>query len=185
MTLDQLKQDCLQCTRCSLHETRTNVVFGTGNEHADILFIGEGPGKNEDLQGVPFVGQAGQLLDTYLVAIGLKREDVYIANIVKCRPPANRDPLPEEQDCCIDWLEHQLECISPKIVVCLGRIAAKRLIDNDFKVTVDHGQIHDMNGFQIMGTFHPSALLRNPANKIPMFEDFQKLAQIVSNGNIV
>ncbi len=179
MTLEQLRTECLQCTRCVLCETRTNVVFGVGNPQADILFVGEGPGKNEDLQGEPFVGQAGQLLDTYLTAVGLMRQDVYIANIVKCRPPNNRDPLPDEQDSCIEWLNQQLELISPKIVVCLGRVAAKRLIGNEFKVTVDHGRIYDMGGFQIMGTFHPAALLRNPANKIPTFEDFKKLAEIV------
>jgi len=179
MTLEKLRSECLACTRCALHETRTNVVFGVGNENADIMFVGEGPGKNEDLQGIPFVGQAGQLLDTYLVAVGLKRSDVYIANIVKCRPPQNRDPLPAEQDCCIEWLETQLELISPKIVVCLGRIAAKRLIDENFKVTVDHGRIYDVGGLKIMGTFHPAALLRNPASKIPTFEDFKKLSEFV------
>lgn len=178
MTFEQLKKECLSCTKCVLCSTRKNVVFGVGNQNADIMFVGEGPGKNEDEQGIPFVGQAGKLLDTYLVSVGLRRQDVYIANIVKCRPPANRDPLPEEQERCIGWLETQLELISPKIVVCLGRVAAMRLISSDFKVTVQHGQIFNMGGFKIMGTFHPAALLRNPANKIPAFEDFKKLAEI-------
>ena len=179
MSLENLKNECMSCAKCGLCETRTNVVFGTGDENADIMFIGEGPGKNEDLQGIPFVGQAGQLLDTYLTAVGLKRSDVYIANIVKCRPPQNRDPLPAEQETCIEWLESQIELISPKIIVCLGRIAAKRLISEDFKVTADHGRIYDIGGMKIMGTFHPAALLRNPASKIPTFEDFKKLAEFI------
>ena len=178
MTLETLRTECLACTRCELCKTRTNVVFGVGNPNADIMFVGEGPGKNEDEQGEPFVGQAGKLLDTYLVSVGLRRQDVYIANIVKCRPPGNRDPLPEEQENCIVWLNTQLELISPKVVVCLGRIAAKRLIKDDFKVTVEHGQVFDMGGYGIMGTFHPAALLRNPAHKVPAFEDFKKIAEI-------
>lgn len=178
MTLEELKSECLSCRRCGLHEARTQVVFGVGNPRADILFVGEGPGKNEDEQGIPFVGQAGRLLDTYLTAVGLRRADVYIANIVKCRPPGNRDPLPDEQESCIGWLETQMELISPKIIVCLGRVAAKRLIGSEFKVTAEHGIVYQRGGYQIMGTFHPAALLRNPASKIPAFEDFKKLAAI-------
>lgn len=180
MTFAQLKEQCLACERCTLAQTRTHVVFGTGNERADILFVGEGPGKTEDETGIPFVGQAGKLLDHYLAAVGLSREDVYIANIVKCRPPGNRDPLPEEQNCCIEWLEQQMELISPKFVVCLGRVAAKRLIDEDFKVTVQHGEVFDRGGYKIMGTFHPAALLRNSANKAPALSDFKTLAQLAA-----
>jgi DNA polymerase len=179
MTFEELRQECLACHKCELGRTRTNVVFGAGDEHADIMFVGEGPGKNEDEQGLPFVGQAGKLLDTYLTAVGLDRAGVYIANIVKCRPPGNRDPLPAEQDSCIGWLEKQLELVSPKIVVCLGRISAKRLIDGGFRVTVDHGRIYERERFKMMGTFHPAALLRNPASKIPAFEDFKSLAELV------
>lgn len=178
MTLETLRQQCAECTKCPLCATRTNVVFGTGNPDATILFVGEGPGRSEDESGVPFVGQAGKMLDNYLTAVGLRREDVFIANIVKCRPPQNRDPLPEEQDCCADWLEQQMSIINPKIVVCLGRISAKRLIDPDFKVTVQHGEVFEREGYKILGTFHPSALLRNPANKAPALEDFKTLAAL-------
>lgn len=180
MTFDQLRTECLNCQKCELAKTRTQVVFGTGNENADIMFVGEGPGKNEDEQGIPFVGQAGNLLNNYLAAVGLSRDDVYIANIVKCRPPGNRDPLPEEQNQCIGWLEQQLELVSPKVIVCLGRVAAKRLIEEDFKVTKQHGQVFDINGYKMMGTFHPAALLRNPNNKADALSDFKTLARLAS-----
>ena len=168
-----LKEKCFACDKCALSKTRTNLVFGVGNENAEVMFIGEGPGEQEDLQGEPFVGRSGQLLDKYLDAIDLDRnKNVYIGNIIKCRPPNNRDPLPEEQDACIDWLKAQTRLIRPKIIVCLGRIAATKLIDPEFKVTRQHGHFFEKNGFYMMGTFHPSALLRNPAQKPDAFEDF-------------
>ncbi len=171
-----LKSDCLKCEKCSLCKTRHNVVFGVGNENADILFVGEGPGENEDLQGEPFVGKAGQLLDKYLEVFDLSREkNIYIANIVKCRPPDNRDPKSEEQDMCIDWLRSQTRLIKPKIIVCLGRIAAQKLISEDFKVTKQHGQFIQKGNILFMGTFHPAALLRNPLNKPDALEDFRAL----------
>ena len=179
MTIEELKKQCEDCTRCPLHETRNHVVFGAGDPHARILFVGEAPGKNEDLQGLPFVGRAGDLLNSYLDAVGIRREEVYISNIVKCRPPENRDPLPAEQDACIDWLRQLYRLIDPKIVVCLGRIAAKRMIKDDFKVTVEHGQIFQKNGTLMMGTFHPAALLRNPSQKGAALDDFQKLAALI------
>ena len=173
---EELKKDCFSCQKCSLSSTRTNLVFGVGNEQADILFVGEGPGENEDLQGEPFVGKAGKLLDKYLEVIGLSRQkNVYIANIVKCRPPQNRDPKDEEQEACINWLREQTRLIKPKIIVCLGRIAAQRLISPDFRVTSQHGQFIEKGGILFMGTFHPSALLRNPANKPHALSDFQAL----------
>lgn len=172
-TLDELRAECLGCSRCELAKTRTNVVFGVGNPQSDVLFIGEGPGENEDLQGEPFVGRGGQLLDKMLDAVDLsRRENIYIANIVKCRPPRNRDPLPEEQECCIDWLRAQTRLIRPKIIVCLGRISAIKLIKPDFKVTKEHGMWFEKGGIQFMGTFHPAALLRNPNNKPAAMEDF-------------
>ena len=143
---DELRNTCLSCTRCGLCQTRHNVVFGVGNPHADIMFIGEGPGEQEDLQGKPFVGPAGKLLDDMLSIIDLSRENCYIANIVKCRPPRNRDPLETEQDACIDYLRNQVALIQPKIIVCLGRVAAKRLIDPDFRITREHGQWTNKNG---------------------------------------
>lgn len=172
----ELKEDCLKCEKCPLCETRTNLVFGVGSEKAEVLFIGEGPGENEDLQGEPFVGRGGKLLDKYLEAIDLSRDkNIYIANMVKCRPPKNRDPKPEEQEECIKWLREQFRLLRPKIIVCLGRISAQKLISPDFKVTKQHGEFFEKNGVLMMGTFHPAALLRNPNNKPAALEDFTKL----------
>ena len=173
---DDLRRDCLACRRCPLGETRTNLVFGVGVENAEVVFIGEGPGEQEDLRGEPFVGRGGQLLDKYLDAVGLSRKtNIYIGNMVKCRPPQNRDPKPEEQDACIFWLREQIRLIRPKIIVCLGRISAQRLIDPDFRVTKQHGQFIERNGVWMMGTFHPAALLRNPRQKPDALEDFLAL----------
>ena len=177
MTFDELRSTCLQCSKCELSKTRTNIVFGVGDEKSDILFVGEGPGQQEDATGEPFVGRSGQLLNHYLGAAGFRREDVYIANIVKCRPPGNRDPKPEEQETCIGWLKEQFRLISPKIIVCLGRIASQRLIEPEFRVTKQHGQFFDKGNVLMMGTFHPSALLRNPAQKPDALADFLGLAK--------
>ena len=156
----------------------TNLVFGVGNKEAKVLFIGEGPGEQEDLKGEPFVGRSGQLLDKMLDAIDLDRQkNIYIANIVKCRPPQNRDPLPEEQETCIHWLRNQVYLIRPKIIVCLGRIAAMKLIRPDFKITKEHGIFTEKNGVWMMATLHPAALLRNPSSKPGAFEDFLKLRE--------
>ncbi len=175
---EELKKDCFGCNRCGLGETRNKLVFGKGNENAKVLFIGEGPGANEDMQGEPFVGRGGQLLDKYLAAVDLDRnKNIYIANMVKCRPPQNRDPLPEEQNECIFWLREQVKLLKPKIIVCLGRVSALRLISPDFKVTKQHGEFFEKNGVLMMGTFHPAALLRNPNNKPAALEDFVKLRE--------
>ncbi len=136
--LDALRADCLSCTRCELSKTRHNVVFGVGPEQIDVMFIGEGPGENEDLQGEPFVGAAGQFLDEMLSIIGLSRRNCYIANIVKCRPPQNRDPKPAERECCRPWLNAQIELLRPKLIVCLGLIAAMEFIDPEFRITREH-----------------------------------------------
>ena len=167
----QLKDACLQCTRCGLSEGRTNVVFGVGNQNADIMFIGEGPGEQEDLKGEPFVGPAGKLLDDMMSIIDLDRSKVYIANIVKCRPPRNRDPQDEEQDVCIAYLRRQVMLIQPKIIVCLGRIAARRIIDTDYRITREHGKWICRNGVWITGIYHPSALLRDLNKRPETFED--------------
>ena len=173
---EQLKEQCLACTACPLAPTRQNVVFGVGQTDAEVLFVGEGPGANEDKQGEPFVGAAGQLLDRMLAAVGLSREhNIYIANIVKCRPPGNRDPQPEEQEACIGWLRRQTALLRPKIIVCLGRVAACRLMDPDFKVTRQHGQFVQKNGVWMMGTLHPAAILRNPTQKADAFRDLLAL----------
>ncbi|NLA77168.1 MAG: uracil-DNA glycosylase [Clostridiales bacterium] len=177
-TFEELKNDCMKCEACPLHSGRTNLVFGTGNPEAEVMFVGEGPGEKEDLAGEPFVGRSGQLLDKYLDSVGLnRRENIYIANMVKCRPPQNRDPLPAEQDECIKWLREQTRLIRPKIIVCLGRISAQRLISPDFKVTKQHGDFIEKGGMLFMGTFHPAALLRNPNQKPDALEDFLGLRE--------
>ena len=175
MTWEELEQNCQRCLNCPLGETRTNMVFGVGHKQADILFIGEGPGEQEDLQGEPFVGPAGKLLDVMLELIDLDRTKVYIANIVKCRPPNNRDPLNAEQDACIGYLRAQPALIKPKIIVCLGRIAAMRIIDKDFRITRQHGQWFDRAGVQMMALYHPSALLRDPSKRPETFVDLKSL----------
>ena len=175
-TMDQLKEKVLSCTACKLAATRTNAVFGGGNFHARVLFIGEGPGQQEDLSGLPFVGRAGKLLDQMLDAVDLSREkDIFITNMVKCRPPGNRDPQPDEVSTCIEYLHEQIRLIAPQYIVCLGRVAAQSLIDPNFRVTKQHGQFIEKDGTLMMGTFHPAALLRNPNQKVDAFDDFCKL----------
>lgn len=175
-TWEQLEQSCLSCTGCGLCETRHNVVFGVGRRDTDVLFVGEGPGEQEDLQGEPFVGPAGKLLDDMLSILDLDRkENCYIANIVKCRPPRNRDPLETEQEACIGFLRNQVALIQPKIIVCLGRIAAKKLIDPDFRITRQHGQWFRRGEFWMMATFHPSALLRDVSKRPEAFDDLMSL----------
>ena len=178
-TWESLKQECALCMRCSLGETRRNLVFGVGNEQAKVMFIGEGPGEQEDLQGVPFVGPAGKLLDDMLEMIGLDRTRIYIANTVKCRPPMNRDPAQEEMDACRPWLEEQIKLVRPKIIVCLGRIAAGELIKKDFRITREHGQWFDVNGIKTMAIYHPSALLRDVSKRPETFADLRELRRIL------
>ena len=166
-----------KCRGCSLAETRTNCVFGVGDRDARLMFVGEAPGEQEDLQGIPFVGRAGQLLDRYLFAVDIKREDVYIANILKCRPPHNRDPLPAEENACIGFLREQVRLIRPRVIVCLGRIAAMRLISPDFKITRDHGTWYERGGFLMTAVYHPAALLRDPRKKDDMLADMKKIKE--------
>ena len=171
---ETLKKQCLSCNECPLGSGRHNVVFGVGNENARIMFVGEGPGEQEDLKGEPFVGRAGELLDDMLALIDLDRHtNVYIANIVKCRPPQNRDPLNTEQDACIDYLRTQVALIRPKIIVCLGRIAATRLIREDFKITKEHGQWFEKAGIQMTAVYHPAAILRDPSKRPETFMDLK------------
>ena len=172
-----LYEQCKECTACSLWESRTNCVFGTGDRSADILFIGEAPGDNEDKTGTPFVGRSGQLLNKYFDEVGIKREDVYIANILKCRPPKNRDPLPSEEAACIEFLHRQIALLDPKIIVCLGRISASRIIRPDYKITKEHGQWSEKDGCLITAVYHPALLLRDPRKKGEMLTDMQKIKE--------
>lgn len=172
---DELKAKCENCTACSLYKTRTNCVFGTGNENADVLFVGEAPGEKEDLSGIPFVGAAGKLLDKFLYAVDIDRERVYIANILKCRPPKNRDPLPEEEEACLPFLREQVKIMQPKIIICLGRISAMKLIKPDFKITKEHGQWFKKGNYLMTAVYHPAALLRDPRKKEDMLIDMQNI----------
>lgn len=167
-----LKGECADCAKCGLCETRRHVVFGVGNESADVMLVGEGPGEQEDIQGIPFVGPAGKLLDDMFSIIDLSRqENIYIANIVKCRPPRNRDPLETEQEACIRYLQNQIALVKPKIIVCLGRIAAKRLIDEDYRITRQHGQWVRKDDVWMTAIYHPSALLRDVSKRPETFDD--------------
>ena len=175
--LEQLKERCANCAACPLGATRTNSVFGVGDPHARLMFVGEAPGEQEDRQGIPFVGAAGQLLDRFLFAVDVPRESVYIANILKCRPPHNRDPMPEEEDACIGHLREQVRLIRPKIIVCLGRIAAQRLIKPDYRITAEHGKWVEKGDYLMTAVYHPAALLRDPRKKEEMLEDMKVIAQ--------
>lgn len=173
--MDKLQRECLSCRDCPLSQGRHNVVFGVGDPESELMFIGEGPGEQEDLQGEPFVGPAGKLLDDMLEMIDLDRSRVYIANIVKCRPPHNRDPQFVEQKCCSEWLQRQIALVDPAIIVCLGRIAATALIKDPFRITREHGQWFDVNGRRCMAIYHPSALLRDPSKRPETFVDLKTL----------
>ena len=176
-TWESLQAECMGCTACSLAQGRKNVVFGVGAQDAEILFVGEGPGQSEDEQGVPFVGKAGQLLDDMLEIIGLDRSKVYIANVVKCRPPKNRDPLAAEQEQCMGYLRRQTALLKPKIIVCLGRIAAKAIIREDFRITTEHGQWFERSGVRMTAIYHPAALLRDESKLPETFVDLKSIQQ--------
>lgn len=177
MDWNELEALCHNCHGCGLCETRHNVVFGVGCKTADVMFIGEGPGEQEDLRGEPFVGPAGKLLDDMMSIIDLNRENTYIANIVKCRPPRNRDPQETEQDACIGYLQNQIALVRPKIIVCLGRIAAQRIIDPEFRITRQHGQWVQKDGIWMSAIYHPSALLRDVSKRPETFDDLIALRE--------
>ena len=186
LSLDELNAKILRCTRCGLARTRNNVVPGMGVEHPDVLVIGEGPGHDEDMQGLPFVGKAGVLLDRMLAAIGLDRKtNCYIANIVKCRPPENRNPLPDEQAACFSFLEAQIHLLKPKMILCMGKIAIEKITGQNISINAQHGEFFEYNGIPLMPTYHPSALLRNEELKRPAWEDLKRfkrrLDEIKSN----
>ena len=176
LSLEKIRKEIEGCQRCSLAQGRTNIVFGAGNPQAKLMLIGEGPGKDEDIQGLPFVGAAGQLLDKILEAAEIRREEVYIANIVKCRPPKNRVPNRREAAACLPWLWQQIETVHPQIVVLLGSTALQNLIRPDARITKMRGEwLVSKSGVKIMPTYHPAALLRDPSKKRPVWEDFQKI----------
>ena len=176
MDWESLEHSCKSCNKCELCQKRTNVVFGVGNQNTDILFVGEGPGQQEDLQGEPFVGPAGKLLDDMLSIIDLDRKsNCYIANIVKCRPPGNRDPKEDEQEACYGYLQNQIQLIQPKMIICLGRIAATKMIRPDFRITKEHGTWTQIGGIWMTAIYHPSALLRDLSKRPETFEDLLEI----------
>lgn len=178
-SLERICGELAGCTRCKLHQRRTNVVFGVGNPHAELVFVGEGPGHDEDIQGIPFVGRAGQLLTQMIIAMGLKRGDVYIANVVKCRPPDNRTPEKDEIATCLPFLFRQLTNINPKVIVCLGSVAAQALLNTNKSISHFRGQWFDFRGAKLMATYHPAYLLRNPHAKPEVWADLKKVMALL------
>lgn len=172
-----LRNTAEHCLKCGLAGTRKNVVFGAGSINARLVFIGEAPGREEDIQGKPFVGEAGKLLTKIIDAMGLKREDVYICNILKCRPPNNRNPLPEEISSCIDYLNKQIQYIKPKIICGLGKFASQTLLDTQIPITKLRGNWHEFKGIRFMPTYHPAYLLRNPRDKKFVWQDMKKIME--------
>ncbi len=175
MDWNSLEQICNICRKCKLHETRNKVVFGEGNRETNLIFISEAPGQQEDETGRLYVGKSGQLFDRIIDSVDITRDEIYLANILKCQPPNNRDPLTDEREACLPYLRYQIRLIKPKIIVCLGRVAAQTIIDPDFKITQDHGQWIERKGFYLIATYHPSALLRDPSKKRLVWEDFKKI----------
>lgn len=178
---EQLEADANQCRKCKLCQNRTKVVFGTGNKQADLMFIGEGPGADEDKQGIPFVGKAGKLMNMAFEAIGLKREDVYIANVVKCRPPGNRNPEDDEAVACLNYLRNQVILVKPKIVVLLGSVALKNILGKEYGITASRGKWLEKRGIWYMPTWHPAALLRDENKKIDFINDLQQVMSRYEN----
>lgn len=172
---EELEQACKKCTKCKLCTNRKNVVIGKGNKNANIMFIGEGPGADEDIQGIPFVGKAGQLMDKAFQAIGIEKEEVYIANIVKCRPPNNRNPEYEEAEICKEYLETQIKLVNPEIIVLLGSVALKNILGKEYGITASRGKWFEKDGIKILPTFHPAALLRDEDKKIDFFKDLKMI----------
>src|SRR5712675_723243 len=182
-TLAAIKADIGDdCRRCKLHTLgRKQIVFGVGNPHADLMFVGEAPGADEDQQGIPFVGRAGQLLTKIIEAIGLTRDDVYIANVIKCRPPQNRNPEPDEVDTCEPFLFRQIDVIKPKVITALGKFGAQTLLRTDAPISRLRGQVHDFRGARLIPTFHPAYLLRNPSSKREVWEDMKPVRKLLNS----
>ncbi|MBQ7600533.1 MAG: uracil-DNA glycosylase [Clostridia bacterium] len=181
MDWTELENECGGCRKCRLWETRHNVVIGRGSRTAPVMFVGEGPGEQEDLTGQPFVGAAGQLLDKYLAASGISMDDVYIANIVKCRPPENRNPREDEEEACIDYLRAQVKLIRPKLIACLGKVAASKLMKPDYPIVREHGILIKKGAFSMIALFHPAAILRDPSKKEDMYYDMKKIREFLDD----
>jgi len=182
-TLNEIKEVVSNCNKCKLCSTRTNTVFGVGNENADIMFIGEGPGADEDREGEPFVGKAGKLMNQAFIGLGISREKVYIANIVKCRPPNNRNPEKDEAQACLNYLRNQVVLIKPKIIVLLGNVALKNILGENYGITASRGKWVEKKGIMYMPTFHPAALLRDEAKKIDFWQDLEIVKKEAMNQN--
>jgi DNA polymerase len=178
-TLEEIRDELGECSRCELGRSRTNLVFGVGNPHARLVFVGEAPGRDEDLQGEPFVGEAGKLLTRIIQAMGFERSEVYICNVLKCRPPGNRDPLPLEVEACSSFMLRQIKAIKPEVVVALGKFASQTLLQTKEIISRLRGKFHDYHGIPLMPTFHPSALLRDPAKKREVWEDMQQVMKLL------
>ncbi len=178
--LEPVKKEVLSCQRCPLYKTKKNYVFSDGDPEARLVFIGEAPGEDEDIQGIPFVGRAGQLLTKMIEAMGLRRQDVYICNVIKCRPPNNRAPLPEEAAACKGYLLRQIEIIAPKVICCLGKHASEALLDTEVFITKIRGKEFEFNGITLIPTYHPAYLLRNPSAKKEVWQDLKKILKILS-----
>ena len=180
-SFEELKESINNCQKCKLCKNRTNIVFGVGNESADVMFIGEGPGADEDAQGVPFVGKAGKLMNNAFEGIGINREEVYIANIVKCRPPGNRNPEKDEVTACLDYLRNQVVLVKPKIIVLLGSVALKAILGDEFSITKSRGKWIEKKGIKYMPTFHPAALLRDEKKKIDFWNDLKEVVKEINS----
>lgn len=178
-TWEELENECYKCKKCKLCNNRHNVVIGTGNKNAKVMFIGEGPGADEDIQGIPFVGKAGKLMDKALEGVGIKREEIYIANIVKCRPPNNRNPEYEEADICREYLDSQIKLVNPKIIVLLGSVALKNILGKEYGITASRGKWFEKDGIKYMPTFHPAALLRDEVKKIDFWKDLKEVKKVI------
>ncbi len=178
---EELEEEIKDCNKCKLCNKRRNIVFGTGNKEAELMLIGEGPGADEDIQGIPFVGKAGQLMNKAFIGLGIEREEVYIANIVKCRPPNNRDPEPDEVAACINYLRNQVMLVKPKVIVLLGRIALTNILGDEYRITASRGKIIEKKGITYIPTWHPAALLRDETKKIDFWNDLKLALSVLKN----
>lgn len=178
-SFEELENGIQNCSKCKLYKNRTNIVLGVGNKNAKLMFIGEGPGADEDIQGIPFVGKAGKLMDMAFQGLGIDREKVYIANVVKCRPPMNRNPEQDEMNACLDYLRNQVMLVKPDVIVLLGSVALKAILGKEYSITASRGKWVDKKGIKYMPTFHPAALLRDESKKISFWKDLKEVIRVM------